>query len=102
MSPKILTHARAWIDEVVTINEYNMAPFGLPHIQLVRLLFSAGTVARIVFFSQFQPKFSKPNGAYFLHKTAHAMFIITSYGLSHSLVRSWQLVLYFLIYYLYM
>ena len=70
MSPKILTHARAWIDEVVTINEYNMAPFGLPHIQLVQLLFSVGTLffshnnsAGTIFFSQFQPNFSKPNGA---------------------------------------
>ena len=46
------------------------APFGLPHIWLVQLIFSAGRVffshnnsARTVFFSQFQPNFSKPNGA---------------------------------------
>ena len=47
-----------------------MALFGLPHIRLVRLLFSAGTVfsshdnsAGTVFFSQFQPSFRPPNGA---------------------------------------
>ena len=45
------------------------APFGLPHIWLVQLIFSAGRVffshnnsARTVFFSQFQPRFSEPNG----------------------------------------
>ena len=44
--------------------------FGLPHIRLVWLLFSAGTVffshnnsAGTMFFSQFQPKFCQPNGA---------------------------------------
>ena len=37
-----------------------MAPFGLPHIRLVRLVFSAGTV----FFSQFQPRFRPANGPY--------------------------------------
>ena len=48
-----------------------MTPFSLPHIRLVRLVFSAGTVffshnnsAGTVFFSQFQPKFRPANGAY--------------------------------------
>ena len=47
-----------------------MALFGLPHIRLVRLLFSARTVflshnnsAGTVFFSQFQPSFRPANGA---------------------------------------
>jgi len=48
-----------------------LAPFGLPHIRLVRLLFSAETVffshsnsARTVFSSQFQPKFCQPNSVF--------------------------------------
>ena len=56
-------HLKVW-------ERYNKAPFGLPHIQLVRFIFSARTVffshnssARTVFFSQFQLRFSKPNGA---------------------------------------
>ena len=48
----------------------HMAPFGLPHIRLVQLLFSAETVffshnisIGTVFSSQFQQRFSQPNGA---------------------------------------
>ena len=48
-------------------NNAGKAPFGLPYIRLVRLLFSAGTVffshnvsARTVFSSHLQPNFGKP------------------------------------------
>jgi len=51
-------------------NGETMALFGLPHIRLVRLVFSAGTVffshnnsTGTVLFSQFQPRFRPANGA---------------------------------------
>ena len=51
-------------------NDVLMIPFGLPYIQLIRLLFLAGTVffshnnsAGTVFFNHFQPSFRPANGA---------------------------------------
>ena len=67
--PELCTKLFVYLAHIIR-GKARPAPFGLPHIQLVRLLFSAGTVffshnnsARTVFFSQFQPKFCQPNGA---------------------------------------
>ncbi|XP_066397823.1 tyrosyl-DNA phosphodiesterase 1-like isoform X3 [Miscanthus floridulus] len=69
--------------------------FGLPHIRLVRLLFSVGTVffshnnsAGTVFFSQFQPSFRPANGAIKKLKPAnwilHKPPLQISFGTHHS------------------
>ena len=59
----------------------NSAPFGWPRSRLVRLVFSAGTVffshsnsVRTIFFNQFQPSFSKSNGASMLCTFASSSF----------------------------
>ena len=61
------------IKSIEVLEVFKLAPFGLPYIRLVRLVFSARTVffshnnsARTVFFNQFQPSFSEPNGATWL------------------------------------
>ena len=70
--------------------------FDLPHIRLIRLLFSAGTVffshnnsagivffshnnsAGTVFFSQFQPKFRPANGAYIIFLFIFCLILLLS------------------------
>jgi len=61
------------MDPLGTISLHPMALFGLPHIRLIRLLFSAETVffshnnsAGTEFFSQFQPSFNHPSTSVFI------------------------------------